>query len=752
MFQKRFLMLPAIALIAACAHPSVEMKSEPSPSAAAAPAPPVAKTVPYTVVAPHGNRVDPYYWLRDDTRSKPEVIDYLKAENDYTAAMLAHTQGATDLLFREIVGRIQQDDSSVPYRKHGWWLYTRFEQGKEYPIHARRKDAEGAVEEVLLDANLLGAGKGFYQIGAWEPSPDGEQLFYADDSSGRRQFVLRFRNLKTGQPWPETIANAEARAVWANDSRTLLYIEKNPQTLLGFRVRKHVLGTDPASDPVVYEEKDSSYYLGIGKSRSDRFLWIGLNSTVASEWRYADANDPKLEFKTVLPRERDHEYQVQDRGDEFFILSNWNARNFRILRAPIAKAGDRANWVEWVTHRDDALLSSMTVLRDHVAINERSGGLPKIRVKAIADGKSELLAFDEPAYSAFTGANPEYATSTLRIVYTSPQTPASTYDIDLASGERTLLKREAVLGGFDRDHYVTEFRFAPARDGAQVPVTLLYRKGLRRDGSAALYQYGYGSYGAAMSPTFDDRVLSLVDRGVVYAITHVRGGEEMGRAWYESGRQLQKMNTFTDFIDVSDFLVREGYAAKDRVVAQGGSAGGLLMGAIANLAPDRYRAIVADVPFVDVVTTMLDESIPLTTNEFDEWGNPKQKAFYDYMLSYSPYDNVKAQDYPAMLVTTGLHDSQVQYFEPAKWVAKLRATKTGNAPLLLKTNMEAGHGGKSGRFRRLQQVAEAWAFFLDQLGIPVEAPAGDGFEGDSTAAPAVEAKTADGFEGGRHAH
>ena len=738
-------LIPMLLVLAGCAHQGSEMKRDTAPAAPTAPQPPVAAVIPHVVTSPNGDRVDPYYWLRDDTRSKPEVIDYLKAENDYTAAMLAHAQSAKDVLFDELVGRIQQDDSSVPYLKNGWWLYTRFEQGKEYPIHARKRGSLDAPEEVLLDANVLGAGKGFYQIGAWQQSPDGAQLAYAEDTSGRRQYVLRFKNLQTGELWPESIANVEAGTVWANDNRTLLYIEKNPQTLLGFRVRKHVLGTDPANDPVVYEEKDSTYYMGIGKSRSDRFLWIGLNSTVATEWRYADANDPSLTFKTVLPRERDHEYQVQDHGDTFYILTNWNARNFRIMRAPIAQAGDRASWVEWVAHRDDALLSSMTVLRDYVAINERSGGLPKIRVKSIADGQSELLDFDEPAYSAFTGANPTFDTSTLRIIYTSPQTPASTYDIDLANGERTLMKRETVLGGFDRNNYVTEFRFAPARDGAQVPVTLLYRKGLKRDGSAALYQYGYGSYGASASPAFNDRVLSLVDRGVVYALAHIRGGEDMGRHWYETGRQLQKKNTFNDFIDVTDFLVREGYAAKDRVVAQGGSAGGLLMGAIANMAPDRYRAIVADVPFVDVVTTMLDESIPLTTNEFDEWGNPKQKAFYDYMLSYSPYDNVSAQDYPAMLVTTGLHDSQVQYFEPAKWVAKLRATQTGKAPLLLKTNMEAGHGGKSGRFRRLEEVALAYAFFLDQLGIAVESAAGDGFEGGTQ-----EPADGDGFEG-RHA-
>lgn len=712
--------LPALLLVTACAHHKVEMTNDSSGTSVAPQLqPPIAAVQPHDVVSPHGTRIDPYYWLRDDTRSVPAVLDYLKAENVYTTAMLAHTDEAKELLFREIVGRIQQDDSSVPYRKHGWWLYTRFETGKEYPLHARRKDSAGAPEEILLDLNALAIGKGFYAIGAWEPSPDGKQLVYAEDLNGRRQYQLRFRNLETGQLWPETITNVEARTVWANDNRSVLYIEKHPQTLLGFRVRRHELGTDPALDAIVFEERDSTYYLGIGKSRSDRFLWIGSSSTVATEWQYADANDPALKFTTVLPRERGHEYQVQDRGDEFFILSNWQADNFRILRAPISRASDRASWVEWIAHRDDALLGSMTVLNDHVAINERSGGLANVRIKRIADGASHLLAFDEPAYTAGTAANPEYDTHTLRVVYTSPQTPPSTYDINLDSNERILLKRQPVLGGFDPTRYRTEFRFANARDGAQIPVTLLYRKDLKRDGTAALYQYGYGSYGSSMNPAFNDRLLSLVDRGVVYALAHVRGGEEMGRHWYEDGRQLRKINTFTDFIDVTDFLVREGYAAKDRVVAQGGSAGGLLMGAIANMAPDRYRALVADVPFVDVVTTMLDTTIPLTTNEFDEWGNPQDKVFHDYMLSYSPYDQVAAREYPAMLVTTGLYDSQVQYFEPAKWVAKLRATKRGDAPLLLKTNMEAGHGGKSGRFQKLADTATAFAFLLDQLQIPV---------------------------------
>lgn len=726
------LLMPLIACICvSCSITQTEIEKESPVPAARDLQPPVATVKPYTVTSPNGDRVDNYYWLRDDTRSNPEVLKHLQAETDYAEAMLAHTKPAQELLFNEIVGRIKQDDSTVPYRKDGYWYYMRFETGKEYPVHARRKGSMEAAEEILLDTNLLAEGKAFYQASGLMVSSDATQLVYAEDVTGRRQFVLRFKNLVTGQYWPETISNVEARAVWAADNLTVLYIEKDPVTLLGKRVRRHTLGTDPKSDALVYEEQDESFYMGLGKGRSDRFLYIGLSSTVSSEWRYADAADPKLEFKTIYPRERDHEYAVEDHGDEFVITSNWQAKNFRLLRCKIADAQDRFKWREWLPHRDDALVEDATVLKDFVAINERSGGLRKIRIKQWDDGAETLLSFDEPAYTAFVAATPEYVSDELRFVYTSMTTPPSTYDLNVKTGVRKLMKRDPVLGDFDPARYRTEFLFAPARDGARIPVSLVYRADIKRDGTAPLYQYGYGSYGASMDPTFSATRLSLLDRGVVFAIAHIRGGEEMGRAWYENGRQLNKINTFTDFIDVTDFLVTQGYAAKDKVVAQGGSAGGLLMGVVVNLAPEKYRAIVADVPFVDVVTTMLDESIPLTTNEFDEWGNPKQKAFYDYMLSYSPYDNVKAQPYPAMLVTTGLHDSQVQYLEPAKWVSKLRTSKTDQNTLLFHVNMEAGHGGKSGRFQRYREIAMDYGFLFDQLGIkvgPIQYVQQDGFE------------------------
>jgi len=700
------------------------------------PAPPITPVRPYTVHSPNGDRIDNYYWLRDDSRSKPEVIDHLKAETAYADAMLKHTEPAQKLLFDEIVGRIQQDDASVPYRKNGYWYYTRFETGKEYPIHARKAGSLDAAEEILLDVNQLAVGKDFFQVSGVAVSDDGQQLAWAEDVSGRRQYLLKFKQLRSGVVYPEQIANADPGVEFAADHRTVLYVEKDPVTLLGVRVKKHLLGSDPANDELVYEEHDPAFYMQLGKGSSDRFLYIGLSSTLSSEWRYADANDPELKFQLVYPRSPEHEYFVEDHDDEFVITSNWKAKNFRLLRVKRTDSLDRSQWREWLPHRDDALIESASVQRDWVAINERSGGLRKIRLKDWKTGSESLLSFDEPAYTAYAQASPEYTSDTLRYVYTSLTTPASTYDMNVASGARQLMKREPVLGAFDPANYVTEFRFAPARDGTPIPVSLVYRKGTPRDGSAALYQYGYGSYGVSMDPTFSATRLSLLDRGVVYALAHIRGGEEMGRAWYENGRQLKKLNTFTDFIDVTQFLVREGYAASDKVVAQGGSAGGLLMAAVANLAPEKYRAIVADVPFVDVVTTMLDETIPLTSNEFDEWGNPEQKAFYDMMLSYSPYDNVKAMDYPAMLVTTGLYDSQVQYYEPAKWVAKLRSLKTDRHPLLFHVEMAAGHGGKSGRFQRYHQVAMEYAFLFDQLGILPSAS-------DATA---TEGKMTNGFE------
>jgi oligopeptidase B len=621
-------------------------------------------------------------------------------------------------VYDEIVGRIKQDDSTVPVRRNGWWYYQRYETGKQYPIFARRKGSLEAPEEIILDGNQRAQGHGFYAVANLEVSPDGRWAAIAEDTVGRRQYDIRIQDLASGEWLPTRITNAEASLAWADDNASLLYIRKDPQTLLGDKVYRHRRGTDPAQDMLVYEEKDDSFYMGLGRSKSDRFLFITVQSTVSSEWRYAAAGDPALAFKVAVPRERDHEYQLEDSGDRFVLRTNWQARNFRIIEAPIAQVADRAAWKDVIPHRADAFVESFEAFDDYLAVNERSGGLSKLRVRGWTDGRDFLLDAADPAYTMEFGSNSEAATPLLRYVYASPTTPSTTYDYDMRTGERRELKREPVLGGFDSADYTAEFRFATARDGTRVPVTLLYRRGTRLDGTAPVYQYAYGSYGYSTDPVFRSGVLSLVDRGFVYAIAHIRGGQEMGRAWYEDGKLKKKVNTFTDFIDVTRFLVKEKVADPKRVFAMGGSAGGLLMGAIANMAPGDYKGIVAHVPFVDVVTTMLDESIPLTTNEFDEWGNPAaDRATYDYLLAYSPYDQVSRQAYPAMLVTGGLWDSQVQYWEPAKWVARLRTLKTDSNPLLMRMNMEAGHGGKSGRFERYREVAEEYAFVLWQAGI-----------------------------------
>ena len=701
----------ATLLLAACG-------TEPAVSPAAATlAPPVAEQRAHQVPSPHGARLDQYYWLRDDARKDPAVLAHLAAEHAYKQAMSAHAKPLEDQIYAEIIGRIKQDDSSVPARKNGYWYYTRFVEGQEYPVHARRKGSLDAPEQVLLDGNALAKGHNFFQIGNYEISRDGRRMAWASDTVGRRQWVIRVRDLVSGELLPDEIVNAEADIAWTDDGKAFLWIEKDPQTLLGERVRKHVLGTDPASDPVVYEEQDDAFYLGVFTGRSDRFIYIVSQSTVSSEWRYAATADPKLSFKVVVPRERNHEYQVEDLGERFVIRSNWQARNFRLIEVPIAKAGDRAAWKDVIAHRADAFIEDYASFDGFLAVNERSGGLLKLRLHDWQSGKQSLVAADEPAYAMTLDSNPEQASASLRYSYSSLTTPKTVYDLDLASGARKLLKRDPVLGDFDPARYQSEFVWAPARDGKKVPVSLVYRKGTPRDGSAPLYTYAYGSYGSSTDPTFRATRLSLLDRGVVFAILHVRGGQELGRDWYEDGKLQHKRNTFTDYIDATEFLVREKYGAKDKVFASGGSAGGLLMGAILNLRPDLYRAVAAHVPFVDVVTTMLDETIPLTSNEFDEWGDPKDKAAYDYMLSYSPYDNVRAQAYPALLVTTGLWDSQVQYFEPAKWVARLRQLRTNDEPLLFHVNMEAGHGGKSGRFQRQRETAMEYAFLLDEIGI-----------------------------------
>ena len=683
----------------------------------AAPAPPVAAVKPHTVESPNGNRLDNYYWLRDDTRQDPEVLAYLAAENAYKDAMLAHVGPLEDRLYGEIVGRIKQDDASVPYRRNGWWYYSRYETGTEYPIHARRQGTMQAPEQVLLDVNRLAEGHEFYAARALTVSPDNRVLAYAEDAVGRRQYTLRFKDLATGEMLPDRIDNVEDSLAWAADSRTVLYLEKDPVTLLGLRVRKHVLGTDPGSDPLVYEQDDESFYTSVHKTKDERYVVIYAASTVSSEMRYADAADPALAFRVFLPRERDHEYQAEHLDGRWIIRSNWQAKNFRLLEATVGEEGDRTKWRELLAHRDDAFVHGFDVFRGFLAVDERSGGLRKLRIRSWSGGPDYFVASDDPTYAFELADNHEVDTDLVRYTYDSLTTPTSTFDYDTRTGERTLLKRDPVLGDFDPADYASEFVWATARDGVQVPVSLVYRKGTKRDGSAPLLQGGYGSYGYSSDPYFSIPRLSLLDRGFVYAIAHVRGGQELGRSWYENGKLLNKQNTFSDFIDVTRFLVQQGYADRKRVFAIGGSAGGLLMGAVANQAPQDYRGIVAYVPFVDAVTTMLDESIPLTTNEFDEWGNPKEKRYYEYMLAYSPYDNVRRQDYPAMLVLTSLWDSQVQYYEPAKWVAKLRAMKTDANPLLFRTTLQAGHGGKSGRFQRYRDTAEEYSFILDQAGI-----------------------------------
>ena len=680
--------------------------------------PPSAEQHAHAVSSPFGSREDPWYWLRDDTRKDPRMIAYLQAENAWLAKAMAPLAPLQQKLYDEIVGRLKQDDASVPVRHRGYWYYTRYETGKQYPIHARRKGELDAPEEVLIDGNARAAGHSFYQLAALEVSDDGRWLAFAEDTIGRRQYTVRIKDLKSGEILPDTLENVEASLAWAGDDATLLYVHKDPVTLLGNKVMKHVRGTSVERDVLVYEQDDDSFYTSVSKSKTDRYLFIAAHSTVSSEVRYADAHDAKLKFRIAIPRERDHEYDLQDLGDRFVLRTNWQAKNFRIVEVPIEKVADRSAWRDVIAHRADAYVGDFETFDDWLVVEERSGGLQKLRVRAWKDGRNFLVDAPDPAYVMGLGANPETNTATLRYTYSSPTTPTTTFDYTLPTGDRRLMKRDPVLGDFDSANYLAEFRYATARDGAKVPVSLLYRKGTKLDGTAPLYQYAYGSYGLTSEPSFRSGILSLVDRGFVYAIAHIRGGEEMGRAWYEDGKLQKKINTFTDFIDVTRYLVAEKVADPKRVFGMGGSAGGLLMGAVANLAPTDYRALVAHVPFVDVVTTMLDESIPLTTNEFDEWGNPAaDRKIYEYMLSYSPYDNVRRQAYPALLVTSGLWDSQVQYWEPAKWVAKLRTLKTDDRPLLLRTNMEAGHGGKSGRFERYREVAEEYAFVLWQAGI-----------------------------------
>ena len=680
--------------------------------AAGLPRPPEAAVRPHRVEAPHGTRIDPYYWLRDDARTDPDVLAYLEAENRWYEAYAQRYAPLRETLYQEIKGRIKQDDASVPYRSHGYLYRTRYTEGSEYPIYVRRADRAEAAETTILDVNAMATGHDYYHAHPAAYSPSQNLVVYAEDDTGRRQYRLRVRNLETGTDHAEVITDGQA--VWADDNQTFFYVENDAESLRSCRVRRHVLGSDPATDVLVYEEVDPSYYTSVGKTGSERYIVIHVSSTVSDEERVLSAATPTGEFRVIAPRQRDFLYDADHIANRWVIRTDWEAPNFRLMQVADDALGERGAWRDLVPHTRQVFINSFALFEQYLVIDERSEGLRRLRVQpwseGIPTGAPRYVSSDEAAYTMALGANPEQDSVVLRYQYSSLATPTSTYDLDMATGVRELRKQQPVLGGYDASHYRTERIWVTARDAVKVPVSLVYHIGTRRDGSAPLLQYGYGSYGYALDPSFSSSLVSLLDRGFVYAIAHVRGGEEMGRAWYEDGKKLRKV------IDVTEALISLGYAARGKVFAEGGSAGGLLMGAIMNARPDLYRGILADVPFVDVVTTMLDESIPLTTNEFDEWGNPKDAAYYEYMLSYSPYDNVRAQAYPAMMVTTGLHDSQVQYFEPAKWVAKLRAHKTDAAPLVFKTNMEAGHGGRSGRFRQLEETAEQYAFIVDLAG------------------------------------
>jgi oligopeptidase B len=679
------------------------------------PQPPAAMKKPKELTAHDHTRLDNYYWLNE--RENPEVIDYLNAENDYTRQVMADTEELQEKLFTEIVGRIKQTDESVPYKKNGYFYYTRFEAGKEYPIYARKRGSLEGEEEIMINANERAEDKSYYSASGMNVSPNNRLLAFGEDTVSRRQYTLRFKDLQTGELLPDRIPNTTGGAVWANDNKTVFYTMKDA-ALRSFKIFRHTLGTPTAQDQEVYHEADETFRTFVYKTKSEKYIIIGSGSTLSQEYRFVDAANPTAGFKIIQPRERGLEYGVDHFGDNFYIRTNKDgATNFKLMKTPVGKT-TKEHWTEVIPHRADTYLEGTEIFKDYLVLQERKNGLTQLRIKKWNDPKTDYYVdFGEEAYTAGISINPDFDSKLLRYGYSSLTTPSSTFDYNMVTREKTLLKEQEVVGDFDKNNYEARRIYATAKDGTKIPVSLVYRKGLQLNGSNPTLQYAYGSYGISMNPGFSSVRLSLLDRGFVFAIAHIRGGQEMGRQWYEDGKLMKKKNTFTDFIDVSEYLIEQGYTNPEKLFAQGGSAGGLLMGAIVNMRPDLYRGVHAAVPFVDVITTMLDTSIPLTTGEFDEWGNPAHKDAYDYMLSYSPYDNVAAKDYPNMLVTTGLHDSQVQYFEPAKWVAKLREMKTDDNLLLLHTNMEAGHGGASGRFQPYRETALQYAFFLKLAGI-----------------------------------
>lgn len=677
---------------------------------------PIAKKVPFEMTQHGHTRVDNYYWMRDDKRQDPEILAHLAAENSYTEQQLKHTESLQSQLFDEIKGRIVKDDQSVPVKKGDYFYGSEVSGDNEYRIYTRAKDLAGTNKEVLLDVNELAKNHEYFSVSGLSASPDSKLLAYGEDTVSRRIYTIRIKNLETGEYLKDEIKDTEGDVVWGNNNQFFYYIKKDPQTLLGYQVYRHVLGTEQSQDELVYEEQNKAYYTYISKSKDGQLVYIHHSSTEASGVSILNANDVKATPTRFIPREAKHEYSIAKLNNDFYIKTNLNAVNFRLMKVEAANIGDKAKWQEVIPARDNVKLEDIELFNNHLVYQERENGLSYFTVRQLNTGKEYKLNFKDSAFAAGMYGNNELDNSSVRLYYTSMTTPSSVFEYALESGDKTVLKEQKVLGDFNADNYASERIMVTARDGKQVPVSLVYRKDkFKKDGTNPLYQYGYGSYGATFDPTFSTSRLSLLDRGFVYAIAHIRGSEMLGRPWYDDGKKLTKKNTFNDFVDVTKSLVAQGYGAKEKVFAVGGSAGGLLMGAVINQAPELYRGVAAHVPFVDVVTTMLDESIPLTTNEYDEWGNPNDKVYYDYMLSYSPYDQVKRQAYPNLLVTTGLHDSQVQYFEPMKWVAKLREYKTDNNLLLFKTDMEAGHGGSSGRFKRINDTALEYAFFLDLL-------------------------------------
>ena len=674
--------------------------------------PPVAKIVPKTLEKHGDKRIDNYYWLNE--RENPEVIDYLNKENEYYQKSTAHTKQFQDELFLEMKGRIKEDDSSVPYLYNGYYYITRFEKGKDYPIYSRKKGSLDAKEEIMFDCNEMAKGHAYFNLSGLNVSEDNKWVAFGVDLVSRRQYTIQIKNLETGEILPVKIENTSGGSTWAGDNKTLFYTRNDQQTLRSDKIYKHSLGTESSADILVFHEKDDTFNTFVYKEKSKKYLVIGSSSTLTSEYQILESKNPNGEFRVFQKRTRGLEYSISHYGDSFYIVTNKDkATNFKLMKTP-ETATSAENWKDLIGHRKDVLLEGIEIFRDYLVVEERSNGLNKIQIRPW-NGKGEYyLPFESETYTAYTTTNIDFDTEILRYGYQSMATPSSVIDFNMSTQEKKVLKELEVLGGkFDKNNYIEERIWATATDGTKVPISIVYRKGIKKDGKNPLLLYAYGSYGATMDPYFSSTRLSLLDRGFIYAIAHIRGGEDLGREWYENGKLLKKINTFTDFIDCSKFVIAEKYTSASHLYAEGGSAGGLLMGAIVNMAPELYNGVIAQVPFVDVVTTMLDDTIPLTTGEYDEWGNPNEKVYYDYMLSYSPYDQVKKQDYPNMYVSTGLHDSQVQYFEPAKWVAKLRVMKTNDKQLFLDTNMDAGHGGASGRFEALKELAKEFTFLLD---------------------------------------